>query len=635
MHPYAVWLHPARSICAGPPPPESTGVKRTPTSLRSVAMPFAFSAHLVLFCLCAQAEHSKTARTLYKAGQLAEMREDYATAYEDYYEAFEKDPADLRYKTGYDRLRVAAAGAHISLANKLQATGDKTQALTELMRALEIDPSNTLARSDVQALEDKIAAAGQAPHSPVLIAEKPRPQLGAPVQLNLVSSEPVTLHMTEDSKIVYKTLGKAAGINVLFDPEYTSRRIEVDLANVSLADALRIVATTSGTFWHALTPNTIFVAMDTRAKRQQLEEEAVETFYLKNIAQQNDLNDIQTALRNLLTNAKLYGVPSQGAIVMRATPDELLLAQSLIDNLDKARPEVIVDVALLEVNRDKIRNIGLSLPTSFSTQLQTSDATSTSSTSTTTTTTTSTENFTLNNLAHLNATNVAVTVGAATANLLLSDSDTKVLQNPSIRVTDGQKADLKVGQRIPVATGSYSTGTSTTTVSSLVNTQFTYLDVGVEIELTPSIHYDRDSTLKIKIVSSEESGSTTISGVTEPIISQRTTEQVVRLKDGEVNILGGFLQKQDLLTVSGWPGLGELPVLKYLFSSRQRELEDDELVFMLTPRLVRGISVSPENLQQVDTGAGGNVELRRMDSPATTHLRGSLPLATGTAAAQE
>jgi general secretion pathway protein D len=371
--------------------------------------------------------------------------------------------------------------------------------------------------------------------------------------------------------------------------------------------------------------------MDTRAKRQQLEEEAVQTFYLKNIAQQNDLNDIQTALRNLLTNAKLYGVPSQGAIVMRATPDELLLAQSLIDNLDRARPEVIVDVALLEVNRDKIRNIGLSLPTSFSTQLQTSDATSTSSTSTTTTTTTSTENFTLNNLAHLNATNVAVTVGAATANLLLSDSDTKVLQNPSIRVTDGQKADLKVGQRIPVATGSYSTGTSTTTVSSLVNTQFTYLDVGVEIELTPSIHYDRDSTLKIKIVSSEESGSTTISGVTEPIISQRTTEQVVRLKDGEV----GFLQKQDLLTVSGWPGLGELPVLKYLFSSRQRELEDDELVFMLTPRLVRAISVSPENLQQVDTGAGGNVELRRMDSPAATHLRGSLPLAPGTAAAQE
>ena len=140
---------------------------------------------------------------------------------------------------------------------------------------------------------------------------------------------------------------------MLFDPEYTSKRIQVDIANVSLLDALRIVGVSSGTFWHPFTSNTIFVAMNTRAKRQELEEEAVQTFYLANTAQQNDLNDIQTALRNLLVNAKLYGVPSQSAIVMRATPDELLLAQKLINDLDKSRPEVVVDVALLEVNRDK------------------------------------------------------------------------------------------------------------------------------------------------------------------------------------------------------------------------------------------------------------------------------------------
>ena len=159
----------------------------------------------------------------------------------------------------------------------------------------------------------------------------------------------------------------------------------------------------------------------------------------------------------------------------------------------------------------------------------------------------------MNNLAHLNATNFAVTVGQATANLLLSDSDTKVLQNPSIRATDGQKADLKIGERIPVATGSYQTGAATAVVSSLVNTQFTYLDVGVEIEITPIVHYDRDVTLKIKIVSSQEQGSTNIGGITEPIISQRTADQVVRLKEGEVNILGGFLQKQDLTTIGGTP----------------------------------------------------------------------------------
>src|SRR6202020_1463724 len=364
-----------------------------------------------------------------------------------------------------------------------------------------------------------------------------------------------------DSKVIYQTVGKFSGINVLFDPEYTSKRIQVDIANVSLLDALRIVGVSSGTFWHPVTSNTIFVAMNTRAKRQELEEEAVQTFYLSNTAQQNDLNDIQTALRNLLVNAKLYGVPSQSAIVMRATPDELLLAQKLINDLDKSRPEVVVDVALLEVNRDKTRTIGIQLPGTASVPIQPPTSTGTCTGATTGTTTSSTTNLTLNNLAHLNATNFAVTIGQATANLLLSDSDTKVLQNPSIRATDGQKADLKIGERIPVATGSYQTGAATAVVSSLVNTQFTYLDVGVEIEITPIVHYDRDVTLKIKIISSEETSQQNIGGITEPVIGQRTSEQVVRLKEGEVNILGGFLQKQNLITTGGTPFLGEIPIL--------------------------------------------------------------------------
>jgi len=222
-----------------------------------------------------------------------------------------------------------------------------------------------------------------------------------------------------------------------------------------------------------------------------------------------------------------------------------------------------------------------------------------------------------------------VTVGQATANLLLSDSDTKVLQNPSIRATDGQKADLKIGERIPVATGSYQTGAATAVVSSLVNTQFTYLDVGVEIEITPIVHYDRDVTLKIKIVSSQEEGSTNIGGITEPIISQRTADQVVRLKEGEVNILGGFLQKQDLTTIGGTPGLGELPILKWIFSSTQHQVSDDEIIFMITPHVVRATDISPLNLKEIDTGTGTNVELRRISAPASQQPGGTGTLPPG------
>jgi general secretion pathway protein D len=574
---------------------------------------------LVCLSISCFARSTPKAKTLYANGQTAEAKDDPITAYEDYYQAWKLEPKNLRYKTAYERTRFVAASAHIDRGEKLLAQNDTTGALTEFLRALEIDPSNELAHQDISKARDKQVSTK--PNQETSIPENKAEELsevGSPVQLKPISNEPLTLHMTEDSKVVYSTVGKAAGINVLFDPEYTSKRITVDIANVSLLDALRVVGVSSGTFWHPVTSNTIFVAMNTRAKRQELEEEAVQTFYLANTAQQNDLNDIQTALRNLLVNAKLYGVPSQSAIVMRATPDELLLAQKLINDLDKSRPEVVVDVALLEVNRDKTRTLGMQLPGSFGLQLQSPTATtSTSSTTTTATTTTgsSTSNLTLNNLAHLNATDFAVTVGAATANALLSDSDTKVLQNPSIRATDGQKADLKIGERIPVATGSYQTGAATAVVSSLVNTQFTYLDVGVEIEITPIVHYDRDVTLKIKLVSSQEEGSTNIGGITEPIISQRTADQVVRLKEGEVNILGGFLQKQDLTTIGGTPGLGELPILKWIFSSTQHEVQDDEIIFMLTPHVVRATEITPLNLQEIDTGTGTNVELRRISAP--------------------
>jgi general secretion pathway protein D len=569
------------------------------------------------------AEQTKSAKSSYKAAQIAEAENDIITAYDDYARSFRLDPKDLRYKTAWERVRFAAASAHVSGGEKLLKQGNEAEAMTQFLRALEIDPSNELARQDIDAIEKgsstpvSVQSIGTSPDQGV----KPS-DMGVPVQLKPISNEPITLRMAEDSKIVYETVGKAAGINVLFDPEYTSKRIQVDLTNVSLLDALRVLSRVSGTFWQPVTPNTLFVATDTRAKRQALEEEAVQTFYLSNVAQQTDLNDIQTALRNLLVNAKLYGVPSQDAIVMRATPDELLLARKLIEDLDKMRAEVVVDVALLEVNRDKTRTIGLQLPGSFGVQLQPANATSTSSNSgTTSTTTSSTQNLTLNNLAHLNGTNFAVTVGAATANLLLQDSDTKILQNPSIRASDGQKADLKIGTRIPVATGSYQTGAATAVVSSLVNTQFSYLDVGVEVEITPIVHSDRDVTLKIKLVNSTEQSPVNIGGISEPVISQRTTEQVVRLKNGEVNILGGFLLKQDLRSVSGTPFVGEVPILKYLFSQRQHEVQDDEIVFMLTPHVVRMPNLSPLNLQEVDSGTGNNVEIRQVGT--TTPLEGS------------
>jgi len=565
--------------------------------------------------------HAQSAKSLYKQGVNAEAKDDIETAYEDYYKAFQKDPKDLRYKTAYERTRFSAAAAHIHHGQKLRDQGDDTGALTEFLHAIEIDPSNELAQQEIRATREKLNAPPNQPETS--LSPNANPQLndiGGPPELKPLSNEPITLHMVEDSKIVYQTVGKAAGINVLFDPEYTSKRVQVDLTNVSLYDALRILGTITGTFWRPITANTIFVAQNNRGKRAELDEQAVQTFYLTNVSQQQDLNDVQTALRNVFTTAKLYAVPSQSAIIMRGTPDELLLAQKLINDLDKARPEVVVDVAVMEVNRDKMRQIGIQLPQTATINFQASNAnqsstsSSSSSSSSTSTGTSSSSGLTLNDLAHLNATNFAVTIGQATVNLLLSDSDTKLLQNPRVRATDGQQATLKIGEKLPVATGSYQTGAATAIVSSLVNTQFQYLDVGVNIDMKPVVHYNRDVTIKLKIEVSSQSGTVNLGGINEPIIKNDSSEQTIRLKEGEASILGGILTRQDNRSLSGTPGLAELPILRYIFGSETREIIDDEIVFVVIPHVVRAEQISPLNTRQIDSGTTNQIELRRIDA---------------------
>ncbi|MGC2164317.1 MAG: cohesin domain-containing protein [Silvibacterium sp.] len=591
----------------------------------------------------------ESAKKLYKQGQAAEARDDIETAYQDYYQAYQIKPDDLRYKTAYERTRFDAASLHVKRGEALRDQGDTTGALTEFLRALEIDPSNELAQQDIRATRQAALTKPGKPETqneetPVAPSEeREMGEIGGPIQLKPISDEPLTLHMVEDSKVVYQTIGKAAGINVLFDPDYTSKRIQVDLANTDLYDALRIIGVVSGTFWEPITANTIFVAQDSRMKRTELEDQAVQTFYLTNVSQQNDFTDIQTALRNMFQTAKIYGVVSQNAIIMRGTPDELLLAQKLIDDLDKPKPEVVVDVAVLEVSRNWERTIGMQLPQTASVGFQasnynTTNSSSTSSTSSTSgTTATDTSNgLTLNSFAHLNGTNFAVTVGQAQANLLLTDTSTKILQNPRIRALDGQEASLKIGERIPVATGSYQTGAATAIVSSLVNTQFQYLDVGVNIKVKPTVHYDRDVTLKLDIEVSSTNGTSNLGGINEPIITQRTVSQTIRLKDGEANILGGILQRQTSNSLSGTPGLANLPILKYIFGSNDKTISDDQIVFLLIPHVVRAEMLDPSNLREVDTGTANDIELRHINyntpTPAAAQVE---PAGSSAAPAQQ
>ena len=569
-----------------------------------------------------------------KRGREAELRADYDAAFEAYQQAHLLRPKDLRYQARFERTRFQAANAHLDRGRVLRQSGDSGGAMTEFARALQIDRGNQSAAQEllaiqnapdsrgserIQASASNVSQKGMNAAIPSLTAHQKRvndeiDSLDSPVELKPLSTDPITMHMVEDSKVIYQAVGKLAGLNVIFDPDYSSKRIPVDLTNVSLPNALRIIGKIAGTFWSPLTENTIFIAQNNRTKHADNDDLAVETFYLTNASQQNDANEVLTALRNLLDpSTKVFLLASQNAIVIRATPPELMLVEKLMDDFDRARSEVVVDVAVLEVSRDLERNLGITLPTSFSLSAQASNANS-SSTSTTTSSSSSTSStssgLTLNTLANLNGTNFAVTLSTASVNALLSDSDTRVLQNPRVRASDGQQATLKIGSKIPVATGST---TSTLTATATSTTQFTYVDVGVNIDMTPTVHRDRQVSLKMKIEVSSQTGTSTISGVAEPIISQRVVQQVIQLKDGEPSILAGLLQQSDTRTASGTPGLGEIPFLKYFFSSQDKVQQSDEIVFLLIPHIVRESPLTNANTRVIDSGTSQSIELRRRD----------------------
>src|SRR5438552_8229133 len=527
---------------------------------------------------------ANNAKDLYKKGQDAEARQNFEAAFDLYKLAYDLKPRDLRYRAAFERTRFEAAIVVVHRGQKLRQEGKLDEAVAEFQKALAIDPSLFIAQQELkrtlQQINDAKNPPPQAAGPPNSLMRKIR-EAGGPVELAAISNIPITTKKTEDSKVIYQIIGQLAGINVLFDPDYTSRRIKVELNGATLEEALEIVALESKTFWRPVTPNTIFVAQDNPAKRKELEQSVLKTFYLSNLSQPTELQDVVNAIRAVLDVQRVQQLLSQNALVVRGTPDQIALAEKLVEDLDKARPEVIVDIAVMQVSKARSRTLGLSPPTSATVTLQdninnsalntTTTGTTTSGTGATITQSSGSQGINLNSLANLNATNFQVTIPSANLSAVMSNSDTKLIQNPQIRALDGQKASLKIGDRVPVATGSFQPGIGGVGINPLVNTQFQYLDVGVNIDITPRVHAGREVTLKMSLDISAVTSRVNIGGIDQPVIGQRKIEHEIRLKDGEVNLLGGILEDQQTKSLSGIPGLASIPLLKYLFAQTNTE----------------------------------------------------------------
>ncbi|MCU1257391.1 MAG: type and secretion system protein [Bryobacterales bacterium] len=597
-------------------------------------------------------------------GRAAEERGELDKALEFDLGALSEDPSDPQYRLESQRVRFKVAEQHVKNGQKIRAQGNLAEALAEFQRAYAVDPSSPIAQQEIertkQMIEREKRKAAQ-PGGPTAqdIEDKGLTPAQAEKKASLARMSSLqdvpelrplnnqfTLKMNNQKpRVLFETVAKLAGINVLFDPEYeqqnTVRAQSIDLTNSSLDQALDYISLVTKSFWKPLSSNAIFVTLDNTTKRREFEEQVVKVFYLKNITQTTELQEVITTLRTVTDIQKIYNYSTQNALVVRCEADRMLLAEKIINDLDKPKNEVVVDVIVMEVRSDLVRNLGAQIapggintniaftPTRASILGNTTTTTTTPSstlggTTTTPTTTTPTTPTSyaipLNNLRKISSGDYSITgIPGGFIEALLSDSGTKVLQSPQLRSVDNQKVSLHIGDKVPTASGSFGSGIGGVGVgvSPLVQTQFTYIETGVNMDMQSKVHDAGQVSLHIEVDISQVTGYRDVGGIQQPTISQRKLIQDIRTEDGEINLLGGLIQQQDNKTKTGIPGISSIPLLNRLFNDEKTEKIHTELLITLIPHILRSPDPSAADLQGVASGNATNVRVIRGPRPQT------------------
>ncbi|MDR3675428.1 MAG: hypothetical protein P4N24_08055 [Acidobacteriota bacterium] len=537
--------------------------------------------------------------TAYREGHKAEERKDWDTALVDYEKAREADPANSLYILHEKNARTNAALFHFKNARQLLKEDRPQDAAAELQKAVRIDPTNAAAAQELNIVLTKQAKAKKEHSEALQKALKAREAEDQPTTVKLQPfSQELLGHfkVSADSRRVFETLGKLAGLNVAFTPDFRPAPLSEDLSGIRIEDALALVSLQTKSFWKAVTPNTILVVPDNPNNRRDYDEEVLKTIYLSNPLAPADRTAITTALKQVLGLQRIMDNPDSNAIIIRDTAAKVAAAEQMVRELDRAKAEILIEINIVEADRDRIRDLGLTLASISSSGTATPGLTTeaayvpavSSTSSSSASAAASLGAAAVNSLSYKN---IAVLLPGVAATAVLNDSKTHIMQSPQVRVTDGQTAKLKIGSRIPYATGSFLPSLTSSSSSSssglLASTQFQYQDVGVNLDLTPHLLATGEIALHAKIEISSLGASISVGGVSQPTFGQRIIEDDFRLQEGEVNLLGGLIQTTLNNAVTGIPGLGDIPLLHYLFSQESKEVNDQEVLVMLTPRVIR------------------------------------------------
>ena len=528
-----------------------------------------------------------------RAGQNADLARDYDRAIVEYTKALREDPDNRAAREGLEMAKVRSSLDHFSQGRRLEATGKLDEALVELQLAAELNPGNPeideLLRNVRTQLRNKVASRDGKTELQTLV-EKSRELMPAGQDLPTDIRMPDSMTFREaNARDVFTALGKIADVNVIFDPQFRPQAVSIDLRNTSFEEALKAVSTATRNFYRVTAQRTVTVIPDTAAKRQEYEEEIVRPFFLSNA----DLKETMDLLRVVIDARRVAPVTATNAIMIKDTPERVAAAGKIIAAIDKARPEVIIDVELLEVDRTRLKEFGLQLASPGDPPTGIDGVVSINR-----------NPLTLADLGNLSQSDILLTnLPSLYYRLLKQDTNTRALANPQLRTSEGIPAQARFGERVPVPVTIFSP-IATGGVNQQPITSFNYENIGVNIDITPRTHHDDHVTLALKISVSNISGT----GFGDlPTFGNREISTVIRLKDGETNLLAGLIRDDERRTLRGIPGLSDLPIIGPMFAHTQRESRETDIVLTLTPHVIRVLDLTEEDLRPFrvgDTAAG-------------------------------
>ena len=559
-------------------------------------------------------------RAAYQRGIEAQVARNYDEALTHYEQALSEDPGEIEYRLKVEQTRFAAAYQHFENGRRALEAGELEAARAEFIRAIELDPTHDLARVELNRTEilmqpgdpEVPSAAEEFEVRKELARTDPSLDLQLSPEISTIS-----IRISQEAQAVYETIAELAGLNVIFDPDFRSTPISVELNDITVYAALDILGLQTRTFWTPINQNTFIVSPDNQQKRRDYEAHILKTIYLTNSVNPTDITEAITAIRTLLNVRFIAQSTSMNAIIIRDTPGRVAIAEKIIDDIDKSKPEVLVEATVLEVDRNTLRELGILPPQGTSIGL---DGTSSGGDDGAGSRT----DVNLRDLNNLNSGSFNIVIPDGVARFLESDARTRLVQNPTVRATDGQLATIRIGSRVPVASGSFQPAFAGATGTPVV--QFQYIDVGVNMDITPRVLLNREISMQVVVQVQATAGNNIISGVSLPVFTNREITHEIRLSEGETNILGGLITDIESVSGSGIPGLRQIPILGQLFSTETTQRDQTEIIVLLTPHIVKMPNLSDRNLRGLLIGTETNTRFIGIPGAAREEIETADPI---------